>query len=98
MMRAVLDKPLKKKYNRKNFGLRKGDTVKIMRGNFKKKEGKVLEINLRKLKILVDGIQTSKKDGTKVNVWLEPSNLKIKELNLDDKRRKQKLEKNVKAS
>jgi large subunit ribosomal protein L24 len=75
-----LSKELRKKVGKKNVQLRKEDKVKIMRGNFKGKTGKVLEILTKQGKVVVENIQVSKKDGSKANVKLEPSNLQIIEL------------------
>jgi len=86
-----LSKELRKKYGKRNIGLRKNDKVKIMRGKFKKKTGKVLIVKLKKGKIYVEGIQVKKQDGSKVNVPLKSSNLQIIELDLDDKKRMKKL-------
>ncbi len=61
--------------------------MKIMRGKFRKKSGKVSHINPKNQKINVDGISIKKRDGSKVNVNLKPSNLQIIELNLEDKKR-----------
>ncbi|MFH1608122.1 MAG: 50S ribosomal protein L24 [archaeon] len=90
-----LSKELRKKHERRNIVVRKGDVVKIMKGKFKKKQGKVLIVNLKKFKVAVEGIQVKKRDGSQVNVLMQPSNLQIIELNLEDKRRmkKQKEEK-----
>ncbi len=87
-----LSKELRKKYGKRNIPVRKGDKVKIMRGKFKNKTGKVLEIKLKTGKIYVEGIQVKKQDGSKVNVPLRNSNLQIIELNLEDKKRIKKLE------
>ena len=38
---ANLSKDLRKKYGKRNLTLRKGDTVKVMRGKFRKKQGKI---------------------------------------------------------
>ena len=84
---AHLSKELRKKHNTKNIPLRKGDKVKIMRGKFKKKEGKIVRVILKKSKVEVEGIQAKKRDGSNVNVKLEPSNLMIVELNNEDKKR-----------
>ncbi len=84
---ANLSKELRKKHNRRNIPLRKGDEVMIMRGEFKKKKGKVTKVMLKISKIIVDGIQKKKKDGSKIDIKMEPSNLQIIGLNLDDKRR-----------
>lgn len=82
-----LSKDLRKKYNLRNLVLRKDDKVKIMRGKFKGKTGKVLEVITKRLKIYVEGMQAKKQDGSKVNVPLRASNLQIIELNLNDKKR-----------
>lgn len=87
MIVSTLSKELRQKYNRRSFALKKGDTVIIMRGEFKKKTGKIGSINLQKMKVILEGIQMDKKDGTKANVLFDPSNLKITELNIEDKKR-----------
>jgi len=87
-----LSKELRKKYGKRNIGIRKGDKVKILRGQFKKHEGKVERIDIKKTRIFVNGIEVSRKDGTKRQFPLNPSNLMITELNMDDKLRQKILE------
>ena len=93
-MNVNLAKPLRAKYGR-NERLRKGDKIKVMRGKFAKKEGKVSSISLKFGKVYVEGISMKKKDGSNVNVPLKPSKLQITELNLEDKRRFKRLGKSV---
>tara|TARA_Y100000310_G_scaffold276476_1_gene293647 strand:+ start:1460 stop:1939 length:480 start_codon:yes stop_codon:yes gene_type:complete len=93
MLHVHLSSDLKKKYGIRNTQVKKNDKVRILRGQFKKKEGKVERINLKKEKVFVTGIELIKKEGTKVPVALSPSNLLIIDLNLDDRKRKNKLEK-----
>ena len=38
-------------------------------------------------KVIIEGIQVKKQDGSKANVKMIPSNLQIIELNLEDKKR-----------
>jgi len=92
-MRVHLSKELRKKYEKRNIGLKKGDRVTILRGQFKKKSGKVERIDLKKSAVYVTGIELIKKDGSKVLLHMDPSNLMITELNLEDKKRTQTLEK-----
>ncbi len=87
MLNAHLSKELIKKYNRRSFPVRKDDQVKIMRGEFKGKSGKVIIVDHKRSRIAVDGIQRKKKDGTKLNVWFNASKLQISELDLKDKYR-----------
>ena len=86
-----LSKELRKKYGKRSIGLRKGDKVKIITGKFKKHEGKVESIMLKKVRVFVSGVETSKRDGTKKPIPLHPSNIMITELNLDDKLRQKSL-------
>lgn len=87
MLSANLSKDLRSKQGTRNVVLRTGDKVKIMRGKFKGKVGKVTSIMTKMLKIYIEGIQTTKQDGSKVDVPLKASNLQIIELNADDKKR-----------
>ena len=82
-----LSKELRKRYGRRNIEIRKGDSVRIMRGEFKKKTGKVDGVDVKRTRINIQGIQRAKKDGTKIIIWFAPSNLQITEINTDDKER-----------
>ena len=93
-MHSHLSKELRKKYGKRNTGMRKGDRVKVMRGQFKNHEGKVENIDFKKTMVFVSGIEITKKDGTKKLLTLHPSNLIITELNLDDKLRQKVLARN----
>jgi large subunit ribosomal protein L24 len=95
MISSTLSDELRKKYQKRSFPLRKGDSVEIMRGEYAKKTGKVNRIKLSNLKVTIEGVQETKKDGTKRDISFDPSNLRIKELNLDDKRRKEAIERKI---
>ncbi len=88
-----LSKEIRKKYNRRSARVKKGDKVKIMRGQFSGKTNKVDRVDMKKCKVYVTGIETIKKDGSKTAYPLEPSNLQIIDLNMDDKRREESLKK-----
>ena len=87
-----LSKEMRSKYKKRSISVRKGDKVKIMRGKFKKHEGKIERVDLKKTLIFVEGIERAKKDGTKKLLAVHPSNLVITELNLDDKFRQKLLD------
>ena len=89
---AHLSKDLRKKYGKRSVGVRKGDKVRVITGKFMKHEGKVEEISLKEANVFVNGIETTKRDGTKKMLALHPSNIMIIELNLDDKIRQKILE------
>jgi len=97
MMSSTLSKELRKKYEKRSFPIRIGDEIKILVGKFKKKDGKVASVNMIKRKVAIEGIQTKKKDGTKVNVLFDASNLVIEKLNLEDKKRVKSLERKAPA-
>jgi large subunit ribosomal protein L24 len=75
-----LSKELRKKEGKRNLPAKKGDKVKIFSGKFKGKTGKILEVNLKTSKIIVENIQVKKQDGSKANIKLQPSNLQIIEM------------------
>lgn len=87
-----LSKELRAKYKRRNTRVRVGDKVKIAVGQFKGKNGKVERALIKRCKVYVTGIEIIKKDGTKLMYGLEPSNLIIVELNIEDKERIKALE------
>ena len=97
LLSAHLSKELRKKYDKRSMGLRKGDKVRVLVGDFKGKTGVIESIDLRKEKVLVRGVEVVKKDGTKVMRPINTSNLEIIELNLDDNKRKKILERKTKS-
>ena len=87
LISSNLSKELRKIYKKRSVVLIKKDTVKIMRGSFKKRTGKIISVDVKKLRVFVDGIQKTKKDGSKINIPFNSSNLQIIELNQEDKKR-----------
>ncbi|MEM4152933.1 MAG: 50S ribosomal protein L24 [Candidatus Pacearchaeota archaeon] len=96
MLSSHLSKELREKYKRRSFPIRKGDTVKVMRGEFKNKVGKIIKVELKKNRVFIEGLQKTRKDGTKINVPFDPSNLLIISLNLEDKKRIKSIERKIK--
>jgi large subunit ribosomal protein L24 len=92
-----LSKELRKKYEMRNVVVRRGDVVKIMRGKFKGQKGKVTIVRTKQSRVAIENIQVKKLDGSKVNVFMQPSNLQILELNLEDKKRMAKMNKDKKT-
>ncbi len=86
-----LAKELRAKHGARSVKIRTGDKVKVLRGNHRTKIGVVDKVDLANLKVFVSGIEIAKKDGSKAKVALNPTNLQITELKLDDKKRKDKL-------
>lgn len=86
-LRVNLSKELKKKFSKRSIRVRAGDKVKLMRGQFKGKEGKVDKIDSARMKIFIEGIEVFKKDGSKAPFPVDPTNLMITELDIEDKKR-----------
>jgi len=91
-----LSKELREKYGIRALRARTGDKVRIMRGQFKKQEGKIEEVNVKHLKVYIAKIEHVKRDGSKARYPIEPSNLMLVELNTDDKKRLEGLKKEAK--
>jgi len=87
MMASHLSEELRKEHKKRNFPVRKGDEVVVMRGKFKKKSGKVSRVDTGKYKVYIEGLTIRKTDGTERLAPIHPSNLKITKLELGDKKR-----------
>ncbi len=86
---APLSPELQAKYGVKRLTVRKGDTVKIMRGEWKNHEGKVVSVDYQKIAVHIDGVTIRKADGTPVYYPIHPSNVVIIGLDLSDRKRKE---------
>ena len=91
-LNAQLSKALREKYGKRSLPLRKGDEVLVMRGSFKKKKAKADSIGLTRSSVTLEGINRTKKDGSKIPVKFLPSSLQIITLDLEDKKRLKKIE------
>lgn len=94
MVAAHLDVPLMKEYNVRSVPVRKGDTVKIIRGHkdFKSGEAKVASVDMKNVKLIVENITVPKADGTQKPKPIDPSDVVITKLDLSDPWRKEKLD------
>jgi large subunit ribosomal protein L24 len=87
LLTARLSDELREKYGVKRLPVRKGDTVLVMRGDFQGAEGKVVKVDLKRVRIFIEGVQKKKADGTPVYVPIHPSKVMITKLDLSDKLR-----------
>jgi large subunit ribosomal protein L24 len=83
-----LSDDLIKKYDRRTIVLRKGDTVTVMRGDFRGTSGKILEVDVRARKVQVEGVTVTKADKTQKPRPIAASNLLVTKLDLSDKIRR----------
>lgn len=92
LMSVTLSKELREQYGKRSIPVRKGDTVQVMRGDFKDHEGKVEKVDIKNYRVLVEGVSIQKPDGNQIYHSLHPSNLVIVELDLDDDERNKIIE------
>jgi large subunit ribosomal protein L24 len=92
-MGARLSEGLSKEYGTRSAAVIKGDTVKVMRGDFKGTEGKVQTVSLRDGTISVVGVFSTKVDGTEVPRPIYASNVLITKLETKDGRRASSIKK-----
>ncbi|KNE71519.1 60S ribosomal protein [Allomyces macrogynus ATCC 38327] len=87
IMSAPLSKELREKYNVRALPIRKDDEVKIVRGTFKGREGKVVQVYRKKYVIHVERVTRDKVNGTSIPVGIHPSNVVIEKVHLDKDRK-----------
>jgi len=85
ILSASLSTELKTSQGRNSYPVRKGDTVKILRGDFAGIEGKITNIDTKRQRLFVEGVSREKVAGTSSNVSVHCSKVMITKLNLDDK-------------
>ena len=92
-----ISKQLRQKYSHRSIRIVTGDTVKVVRGEYKGIEGKVTKIIIDKNSVAVEGIKKEKLKGGKFDVLIHSSNVIITSLNTDDKWRVRILENKSKS-
>ena len=93
MIASHLAEDLMLKYNKRSVPVKKGDTIKIIRGGLKGHIGKVASVDTRKMKITVEGATVAKADKSQVARPIDPSNVIITHLDLSDPWRSKTIEK-----
>ena len=92
IMSVHLSRELRKKYGRRSFPIRVGDTVRVLRGDHKDTEGKVIRIDRKKYRVYIENIYRENSRGDRVYIPIHYSNLMIVDLDLSDEWRRRKLE------
>jgi large subunit ribosomal protein L24 len=87
MVGATLSDNLRQQYNIRSARVIKGDSVKVMRGEYKGVEGKVDKVNTIEGTLEIEGIQREKVRGGQVKVPIHASKVMITGLKTDDKYR-----------
>jgi large subunit ribosomal protein L24 len=84
---APLSKELQRQFGVKRVPVRVGDTVLILRGDFKGTRGKVIRVDYKRVRIYVDSAVNKKPSGETVYYPIHPSKVVIVELDQSDKAR-----------
>jgi len=92
LMSAPLSRELSASKGAKTLPVRRGDTILIKRGDNKGFEGKISRVDLKAYRIYIEGLTREKVDGTNIFLPIHPSKVEIRSLNLDDKWRKEILD------
>ena len=89
---CALSKELRKKYGKRSIRILKGDTAKIIRGEFAGVDGKVTKISIPDRGVNIEGVKKEKLKGDKFDVYVRTTNIVLTALNTEDKWRINKLE------
>ncbi len=89
---SALSKDLHKKYGKRSIRVVEGDSVKIVRGEYKGVDGKISKVSAQKSTVAIEGIKKEKTKGDKFDVYIHTSNLLVTSLNSEDKWRMAKIE------
>jgi large subunit ribosomal protein L24 len=81
---------LREQYGKRSLRPIKGDTIKVLRGEYSGIEGKIEKVNTKSGTLSIEGVQREKIRGGNVKVPIHASNVQIVSLKLDDKLRLRK--------
>ena len=89
---SQLSSELRERHGRRSVRPRVGDTVRIVKGEYKDIEGKVTGVDSHAGMVMVEGVTHEKTKGGTSPVPISSSNVIITNLALEDKIRKKNLE------
>lgn len=91
-LNARLADSLRERVGTKTLPIRTGDKVKVMRGDHSGATGEVEDVDRDDAVVYVNGVDREAVDGSEARIALDPSNLTITRLDLDDGRRLERYE------
>ena len=95
LLGANLSENLREQHNKRSMRVIKGDTVRILRGEYVGIEGKVEKVNTERSTLSIEGVQREKIRGGKVKVQIHASNVQIISVNTDDEYRMKGIQKAI---
>ena len=90
LMSSHLSKELREAHGRRSVRVVPGDSVIVMRGIYRDATGKIDKVDPAR-GVVIGGIKEEKRAGEKFDVYINPSNILVTSLNLDDKWRASKI-------
>ena len=90
LMASHLSKDLRGTHHTRSVRVVTGDSVTVLRGEYRSVSGKVDKVDPFR-GVTIGGIKMEKPAGEKLDIYIQPSNLLVTALNLDDKRRAAKM-------
>ncbi len=93
---ANLSPDLRSQYGVRSIRVAKGDTVKVVRGEFEGIEGKINRLHTESCRLEIAGIQKEKVRGGNFPVLIHASKVMVVSLNLSDKWRQAVLDRKIK--
>lgn len=92
LMTAKLSPELRRKLGVSRLPVRVGDTVVVLRGDFKGVSGKVVRVDLKRVRIYVENVTRTNSRGETVYYPLHPSKVMITNVDTSDKFRQRIIE------
>lgn len=83
---AALSDKLREEHKKRSLPVKKGDTVEVMRGDFRDHKGKVIKVDLESGRLSVEGVTSQKADGSERFYPVHPSNVRIIKAEKRDKK------------
>ncbi len=97
LMAGHLSKELRAKHGTRGLPIRVGDTVKVMRGDYKGKTGAINQVDRARNNVYITGLMRKKADGKEAFLAFRPSNLLITAIDAKDKKRFKRATKGTKT-
>ncbi|KAL1916465.1 60S ribosomal protein uL24 [Calcarisporiella thermophila] len=87
IMSASLSKELREKYHARSIPIRKDDEVLVVRGSYKGREGKIVQVYRKKWIVHIERVNREKVNGSTVPIGIHPSKVVITKLKIDKDRK-----------
>ncbi len=86
-LNARLADDVREKIGTKTLPVRKGDKAEIMRGEWADATGQIDEVDYDDKKLFISGVETERVDTSDARIPIDPSNVQIVKLDLEDEQR-----------